>query len=185
MDVGLPALAGLLLKVYDDFVDDEPYITNPYLTTLLQTAQVMVYTLVAHNDFWLSFVFSAFNGLAAVASWKEYSRPHVMAYFVLCPFLLLLSVRHYVPLRLFDYPVVYGFLAFGLVEPRLFPEEYSPMKFLSRFGASFITVTAMFIYKDVLSSSMLRLMALSTGYSLASSMAQMLKLAQDTCLLKI
>lgn len=180
MDVALPALAGILLKVYDDFVDDEPYITNPYITTLLQTAQVMVYTLVAHNDFWLSFVFTAFNGLAALASWKEYSRPHVMAYFVLCPFLLLLSVRHCVPLRLFDYPIVYGFLAFGLIEPRLFPEEYSPMKFLSRFGSTFITITAMFIYKDLLSVSMLRLMTLSAGYSLASSMAQMVKLLRDT-----
>lgn len=181
----MEALAGVLFKVYDDFVDDEPYITNPYITTLLQMAQVMVYTLVAHNNFWLSFVFTAFNGLAALASWKEYSRPHVMAYFVLCPFLLLLSVRHYVPLRLFDYPIVYGFLAFGLVEPRLFPEEYSPMKFLSRFGSSFATIVAMFVYKDLLSASMLRLMTLSSGYSFASSVAQMLKLSRDTSLLGI
>jgi hypothetical protein len=181
----MEALAGILLKVYDDFVDDEPYITNPYITTLLQMAQVMVYTLVAHNNFWLSFVFTAFNGLAALASWKEYSRPHVMAYFVLCPFLLVLSLRHFVPLRLFDYPVVYGFLAFGLVEPRLFPEEYSPMKFLSRFGSSFVTIVAMFVYKDLLSTSMLRTMSLSSGYSVASSMAQMLKLGRDTSLLGI
>ena len=42
MDYVLPGLAGFLLKFYDDYIDDEPYITNPYVTTTIQMFQVMV-----------------------------------------------------------------------------------------------------------------------------------------------
>jgi hypothetical protein len=176
MDYVIPALAGVFLKLNDDYIVDEPYITDPFVTATLKTVEVMLYTLTAHNDFWLSSIFALFNGLAAIASWKEYSNPHVFAYFFVTPFLLLLSIPHYTSLRLFDYPVVFGLLAFGLVEPRLFPEEASWTKFAARGLSAYIGLTGIWMYHGDLSLSVVRGCLLFTGYAIMSSLSQMLKL---------
>jgi hypothetical protein len=172
----LPFLAGVLLKVYDDFVDDESYITNPYWTTTLRLLQVSVFTLAANSNFLLAFVFTVFNTLAAIASWSEYSQPHVWAYFWICPLLLVTSFKTRAPLALFDYPISYAYFAYGLAEPRLYPEETSVFKMLSRGITGYLTLTSQVVFRDSLSPAMRELMLLSTGYSLASSIGQMLKL---------
>lgn len=175
--MALAALAGVLFKVYDDLVDDVPILTNPYTTTTLQLLQVTVFAIVAHANFAMSLVFALFNGAAALASWSEYSRPHVWAYFWICPLLLLTSFRSRTPFTLFDYPIAYGYVAYGLVEPRLFPEDVSVSKFISRALATYLTVVCLFLLRASISPAMQELLALSSGYGLASSVLQMLSLA--------
>jgi hypothetical protein len=172
----LPFLAGVLFKVYDDFVDDEPYLTSPHVTTTLQLLQVALFTLVAQSSFVFTLVFTAFNACAALASWGEYSEPHVWAYFWICPILLVASFASRTALARFDYPIFYGYLAYGLVEPRLYREETSVFKMLSRGIAGWVSLLSQVLFQDELSAGMRTLMVLSGGYGVASSMGQMLKL---------
>ena len=174
--MALPFLAGVLLKVYDDFVDDEPILTNPYATATLHHLQLVVFAVVASSNFLLCVVFTLFNAAAAWASWAEYSRPHVWSYFCSAPLLLAVSFASRTPLARFDYPIAYGYLAYGLTEPRLYPEETSVFKMVSRGLAGYATLLGGLLFRESISPAMLDLMALSAGYSIASSMGQMLKL---------
>ena len=81
----LPFLVGILLKVYDDFVDDEPILTNEYVVTTLRTLQIGLSAVVLASDFWVCVIFALFNGLCALSSSPEYSRPHVVSYAALSP----------------------------------------------------------------------------------------------------
>ncbi len=168
-------LVGVLLKVYDDFVDDDPVLTNEYVVTTLRTLQIGLSAVVLASDFWVCLVFSLFNILCALSSSPEYSRPHVVSYAVLTPFLLVLSWPTRTPLRSLDWAVIAALLGVALFEPKAFPEETSWFKGVSRLwgGASLLTTVLCF---PQLNPSLVTALLMFAGYSLASSMAQMLRL---------
>lgn len=170
----LAFLVGVLLKVYDDFVDDEAILTNEYVVTALRTLQIGCTAIVLANDFWICLVFALFNVLCALSSWAEYSRPHVVSYAVLTPILLVRSWSTRTPLRGLDWAVVVALLGVAVFEPKAFPEETSWLKCGARLwgGSSLLTTVLLF---PQLNPSLVSAVLMFAGYSLASSMAQMLK----------
>ena len=170
----LAFLVGVLTKVYDDFVDDDPIVTNEYTVAILRALQIGLTAVVLAGDFWICLVFALFNGLCALSSSTEYSRPHVASYAVLGPILLVLSWSTRSPIGSTDWAVIVALLGVALFEPKAFPEETSWFKGISRLwgGASMLTAVRCFPHLNPSVASALMMFA---GYSLASSMAQMLK----------
>lgn len=171
----LPFLVGILLKVYDDFVDDEPILTNEYVVTTLRTLQIGLSAVVLASDFWVCVIFALFNGLCALSSSPEYSRPHVVSYAALSPFLLVLSWSSRSPLGSIDWAVIVALLGVALFEPKAFPEETSWLKGGSRLWGAMSLLTAVLCFPH-LNPSVRAAALMFGGYSLASSMGQMLKL---------
>jgi len=173
--MALAFLVGVLFKVYDDFVDDEQILTDEYGVTALRTLQSALSAVVLANDFGLCLVFALFNGLCALSSVQEYSRPHVVSYAVLSPILLALSWPTRPSLGSTDWAVIVGLLGLALFEPKAFPEETSWLKGVSRLWGAVVLLTAVRVIPR-LSPSVVSALLMFAGYSLASSMAQMLKL---------
>lgn len=171
----LAVLSGLLLKVYDDFVDDDPILTNEYVVTSLRTLQVACTAIVLANDFWVCLVFALFNGLCALSSFAEYSRPHVVSYAVLTPVLIALSWTRWTPIGALDWAVLLSLLGTAVIEPQVFPEETSWFKCASRIWGGMAMLTTVLCFPQ-LNPSMRTSLLMFAGYSVASSMAQMLKL---------
>jgi len=173
--MALAFLAGALLKVYDDFVDDDPLLTNEHVIASLRTAQIVVATLVLARDFWLCLVFGLFNGLCALSSSAEYSRPHVMSYAVVSPLLLAVSWSARSTLGSQDWAVLAAILGLAVFEPKAFPEELSVLKGLSRLLTTVCSITALLCFPR-LSASVRSLLWLQAGYCVSSSVTQLLKL---------
>ena len=173
--MALAFLAGALLKVYDDFVDDDPILTNEHVVASLRTAQIVVATLVLAGDFWLCLVFGLFNGLCALSSSAEYSRPHVMSYAVVSPLLLVMSWSARSTLGSLDWAAIASILGLAVFEPKAFPEEVSGLKGLSRLFTAVGSMTALLCFPR-LSASVRSLLWILSGYCVSSSVAQLLKL---------
>ena len=171
----LPLLAGVLLKLYDDLVDDDSILTDEYAVSALRTLQIAVTTLVLAGDFWLCLVFALFNGLCAVSSWAEYSQPHVVSYAVVSPLLLAVSWPHRSPLGSQDWAVVTSILGLAVFEPKAFPEDVSVLKGVIRLVTTAASLTTLLCFPQ-LSGAVQSLLWIQTGYFLTSSMVQMLKL---------
>lgn len=171
----LAFLVGVLLKVYDDFVDDEGILTNETAVTTLRTLQIGLSAVVLAADFWVCLVFAIFNAVCALSSLAEYSRPHVVSYAVLTPILLVLSWSTRTSVGPLDWAMILALTGVALFEPKAFPEETSWIKGLSRLwgGASMLTAVLCF---PQLTPSIVTALMMFAGYSLASSMGQMLKL---------
>lgn len=174
----LAFLSGALLKVYDDFVDDERYITNEYIATILRYLQIVFVTLVLESDFLVSVLFTLFNGFCALSSFQEYSGPHVVAYFAIMPILLYTSWTKStsITFTIYDFCVFLALCGMAILEPRLTPEETSWFKFALRFLSAYNCVFMILVYSPILSHSSLLIYELFMGYAIASSMAQLLKL---------
>jgi len=169
----LPFGVGVLLKVYDDFVDDGMILTNPYVVESLRTLQIGLTTLVLASDLSISLTFVLFNLLCALSSWAEYSRPHVLSYWPLGVLCVGLSWSHRPPMGGIDAAVLVGLLGVALFEPKAFPEETSWLKGLSRFWGAWCLLSAAVLFRRI-NSSTRSLLWMFGGYSLASSVAQML-----------
>lgn len=167
-------LTGTLLKVYDDFVDDEPYITNEYSITILRYLQVACVTIVILQDFWIGIMFAAFNGICALASFGEYSNPHVFSYFFLVPFLLLFSKVPSGKFTGLDFVIIILTLEFAIVEPKLYPEESSFEKMIMRTLCAVGAMNGALAYP--VHSSVASFLKMLAGYSVTSSIDQMLKM---------
>lgn len=174
----LAFLVGVLLKVYDDYVDDVPVLTNEYGVTILRTLQIALTTLVLAGDFWICLIFALFNGVCAMSSATEYSRPHVVSYLVLAPLLLLVSWPHRPSIGHADLAVCVGLLGIALFEPKAFPEETSWQKGLSRFVGAWNLLNAAVLFRTITPSTR-SLLWMFGGYALASSMTQLLRLLPD------
>jgi hypothetical protein len=173
--MALAFLAGVLLKVYDDFVDDDPVLTNEHVVASLRTAQIVVATLVLARDFWLCLVFGLFNGLCALSSSEEYSRPHVMSYAIVSPLLLAVSWSARSTLGSLDWAVIAAVLGVAVFEPKAFPEEVSVLKGVARLVTTTLSLTALLCFPR-LSASVRSLLWILSGYCVSSSVAQLLKL---------
>jgi hypothetical protein len=171
----LAFLAGVLLKVYDDFVDDVPVLTNGYVVTSLRTLQIAVTALVLAGDFWIALVFALFNGLCAFSSWEEYSRPHVVSYWPLGALCLGLSWPHRPSFGAIDGAILTTLLGVAVFEPKAFPEETSWQKGVYRLLGGWYVLTLAIGFRQI-GSSMRSILWLFGGYALASSVAQMLRL---------
>jgi uncharacterized membrane protein YgdD (TMEM256/DUF423 family) len=171
----LALLAGVLLKVYDDFVDDDPILTNPYTVSALRTLQIAATTLLLAGDFWLCLLFVVFNGVCAWSDPSRYSGPHDMSYWAIAPLLLGVSWSHRPSLMSSDLGVLAGAIGVALFEPVAYPEEVSWMKGANRFVAAWGLLTAALLLRRI-SSSARTTLVLFGGYSLASSVVQLLKL---------
>lgn len=171
----LPFLLGVLLKIYDDFVDDDPVLTNEYVIASLRTVQSGLAALVLAGDFWICLGVVLFNGLCALSSWDEYSRPHVMSYWALGALCLGLSWPHRPAIGPIDTAVLIGLLGVAVFEPKAFPEETSWLKGLGRFWGAWCLLSAALLFRRITSSTR-SLLWMFGGYSLASSLAQMLRL---------
>ena len=173
--MGLAFLAGVLLKVYDDFVDDDPLLTDEHVVSALRTAQIVVATLVLARDFWLCLVFGLFNGLCALSSSAEYTRPHVVSYAVVSPLLLAVSWSSRSSLGALDWAVITSMLGLAVFEPKAFPEEVSVLKGVARLVTTVCSITALVCFPR-LSPSVRSLLWLQSGYCVSSSVTQLLKL---------
>lgn len=171
----LAFLVGVLLKLYDDFVDDEQILTNEHLISTLRTLQIGITSLVLANDFWTCLLFVAFNLACVVSSYTEYIGPHVFSFLVLSPFLLATSWKHKSSFgSKLDIAGISIILGSGLVEPKLFPEESSIPKAISRFLGVLFTGW-LYLYFPF-SLPIQAFLLISCGYSLASVFGQMVKL---------
>lgn len=174
MSIGLSFFVGMLFKFYDDFVDDDPYITDEYIVKILQYIQVASLTLLLSNDFVLTILFLLFNAASAVSNFKEYARPHVFAYFFLCPLLLVASwKKQNQTFGFWDMFVIWAILIGAFLETRYFTEEFSVEKWGFRFLLIIVHTTVGLGLP--LSQSVTNLCMWIAGYSLASSLAQMVK----------
>ena len=172
----LPLLAGILLKIYDDFVDDDPILTNEYAVAEIRTLQIGATTLLLAGDFWLCLLFTLFNGVCAWSDPSRYAGPHDMSYWTLVPLVLGVSWSHRPTLMPSDLGVLAGAIGVALFEPTAYPEEISWMKGANRFVAAWGLLTASLLLRRI-SSSARTALVLFGGYALASSVAQLLKLS--------
>lgn len=170
----LAFLVGVLLKVYDDFVDDERILTNEYVIACLQTLKSACVALLLASDLWICALFGVFNAVCAWSDWSRYSGAHDVSYWTLIPICLALSWSHRPALGPLDAGIVAGFVGLALFEPIAFPEETSLLKWGSRFWGAWTLLTAAAVLRRV-GSSMRAALVLFGGYSLASSLGQMLK----------
>jgi hypothetical protein len=171
----LPFLLGVLLKVYDDVVDDNRVLTNEYVITSLRTLQIALAALVLSSDLWICLGFALFNGLCALSSWGEYSRPHVVSYWALGALCLAMSWTHRPPFGSLDIAVLVGLAGVAVFEPIAFPEETSAFKALSRFWGAWSLFTAALVLRRI-GQSARSLLWMFGGYSLASSLFQVASL---------
>jgi hypothetical protein len=168
-------LSGIFLKFYDDFVDDEPYITNEHIVTILRYLQVALLTLLLSSDFTVALLFLSLNITCAVSSFKEYSTPHVFAHFFFCPLTLIASWKKgFQSFHGLDFLILPMIFIGALLEPRLVPEEISISKWITRFVASLLAT--IFAVAFPFSQSVKLFFMGAGGYTFASSIAQMLKL---------
>ena len=174
----LAFLSGALLKIYDDFVDDELYITNEHIATSLRYLQIVFTTLLLSSDFLVCLLFALFNGLCAWSSFQEYSGPHVVGYFAIAPVLLYVSWNNSKSLSftIYDLAVFISLCGIAILEPRVTPEETSWLKFALRFLCSYNCVFMITVFLPIFSQSSLIGYELFMGYSIASAAAQFLKL---------
>lgn len=172
----LAFLSGALLKIYDDFVDDEPYITNEHIATILRYLQIVCVVLVTHSDFWVSLMFTLFNGLCAFSSSEEYSGPHVVAYFAIMPIMLMTSWGKWTSISMYDVATFIIFLGVAILEPRVTPEETSWFKCVVRFGGAYNCFMTLFIYSTLFNPSVITMYKMMMGYCIASAAGQFLKL---------
>ena len=172
----LPLLAGILLKIYDDFVDDDPILTNEYAVAAIRTLQIGVTTLLLAGDFWLCLLFTLFNAVCAWSDPSRYAGPHDMSYWTLVPLVLGVSWSHRPTLMPSDLGVVAGAIGVALFEPTAYPEEIGWLKGANRFVAAWGLLTAAILLRRI-SSSARSALVLFGGYALASSVAQLLKLS--------
>lgn len=172
----LAFLSGALLKIYDDFVDDEPYITNEHIATILRYLQIVFSVLLFQSDFWVSLIFTLINAACAISSFNAYSGPHVVAYFVIMPIMLFISWDKRPPINIYDVAAYISFIFYLILEPRLNPEETSWFKFFVRGICAYDCLISILIAHYFLSPSTITLFKLFMGYSIASTAAQFLKL---------
>jgi hypothetical protein len=173
----LSFLTGVLIKVYDDFVDDIPVLTNAYVVASLRTLLPAALALCLAGDLWLWLGFTLFNSVCAWSDWSRYSGPHDVSLWPLTALCLTMSWKHRPPLGQFDAGIVIGLLGVALFEPIAFPEETSVLKGLSRFWGAWSLFTAALVLRRI-GASARSLLWMFGGYSLASSMAQMLRLCE-------
>lgn len=171
----LAFLVGVLVKVYDDVVDDEPILTDPHVIASLETLKCVCIAYLLAGDLWLTLLFIAFNGVCAWSDWSRYSGPRDASYIAATPLWLAQSWSQRPPLGQSDAGVAAGFLGLALFEPIAFPEETSWLKGLSRFWGAWTLLTAALVLQRV-GSSMRAALVMFGGYALASSMVQMLTL---------
>jgi len=171
----LALLVGVLLKLYDDFVDDEKILTNEHLISILRTLQIGTATILFTNDFWACVLFVAFNLACVVSSHIEYTGPHVVSFLTLAPFLLFASWPHKSPFGTkLDMAALSIIIGTGLMEPTLFPEEASILKGISRFLGVLFTGWLYLQFPFSLATQIFLL--IGCGYSIASVVGQLVKL---------
>lgn len=168
----LPFLAGALIKLYDDLVDDNVILTNPYATTAILTLQVAVTTLVVANEFWLCVAFVLFNVVCAIARPSEYASPWAVSHILLAPVLLWVSWGSRSPFQMTDLPWSLAVLVGAGLEVNAFPEEFSWKKLAVRLLGSVFGLAA--IQSGTLSSSLRTAVWIHVGYCMASSVFQAL-----------
>lgn len=171
----LAFLVGVLLKIYDDFVDDDPILTNEHAIAALRTLQIGLTAVLLARDFWLCVVFLVFNAVCAASSPREYAKPHDMSYVPLVMALVGVSWPTRTSLTAIDGMTTLWVLGGGLTEATLIPEEVSWRKYVSRLLAASLSITAL-LHFPTLSPSIQSGLVIWAGYSLTSSTVQMLKL---------
>ena len=171
----LPLLVGVLIKVYDDFVDDIPILTNAYGIASLRTLTTAALTLVLARDLWLCLTFAVFNVVCAWSDWTRYSGPHDVSLWGLTLLCLAASWSHRPSFGQVDAGIALGFLGVALFEPIGFPEETSWCKAVSRFLGAWVLLTAVFVLRRI-GSSMRSLTWMFGGYAMASSLTQVARL---------
>ncbi len=167
-------LAGALIKLYDDLVDDMPVVTNAHVSTAILTLQVAITTVVVAAEFWVCIAFVLFNLICAIARPKEYTSPWAFSHLLLSPVLLGLSWGTRAPFQTAEVPLWIAILLGGGWEANAFPENFSWAKTAVRnLGIVFDSVL---LRHAPLSSSLRTALWIHVGYCLASSVIQMLML---------
>lgn len=170
----LAFLVGVLLKIYDDFVDDDPILTNEHVIAALRTLQIGLTAVLLATDFWLCVVFLLFNAACAASSPQDYSKPHDLSYVPLVTALVGVSWPTRTSLTLLDGLTTLCVVAGAAVEASLLPEEVSWRKYATRLLGVIASVTTL-IWLPQLSPSIVSGLVVWTGYSVTSATVQLLK----------
>lgn len=127
MDTLFPFLVGLTGKIYDD-IEDAKLEVNPLITESLKSINLLFFTLAAKNDFMFSlstFLMALIGAGIDNNFWKS---------FIIITFILMLvSYESFTTTNWqFFIIIIMIILLFTHIEDRVFPEEYSIKKLISR-----------------------------------------------------
>jgi hypothetical protein len=126
MDLIYAVLFGIVLKIYDDLNDLNINI-NPLITESLKSLNIMLFTLIAYNDFSFS-LWTLILGLLTYGADNDFWKTFIVISFFLC--IVSYSTKPDSLLTLFGFIIISIF--FLNIEHKLIPEEASTKKLISR-----------------------------------------------------
>lgn len=178
MDYILPLLGGISCKIYDDLQDNN-LLTNEVFKECLKASQWILLTLLSYNDFNFTVFIHLINVLNAISNWDEWNYGYETSLLVMYPMILFLNLSTRKSLNFIDIFYIICFCLCMGIEPLLIQEEYSPRKFMFRFGLSGVIYVGLFIsYYLGVSWSFLKVGIYSLGYAVTSSIFQLYMLEQ-------
>lgn len=125
MDLIYATLFGIIMKIYDEITDLNIHI-NPLILESLKSLNIMLFTLIAYNDFLFSF-WTAILGLLTYGADNDHWKTFILISTILC---ILSYTKPESILVLFSYIIVSILLL--NIEHKLIPEEVSKKKLISR-----------------------------------------------------
>lgn len=131
MEAAIAFIAGAVAKIYDDGVDNN-LITNEYHKKMLETLHCFLAAAISINNF----TFSAFcvfvNCIVYFADKSQYKGEYEFSLLLMHPVFLLLSFHTRAYLTTNDILTIITYISWSATESKLFKEESSPKKTISR-----------------------------------------------------
>ena len=139
MDLIYSILFGIILKIYDELTDLNINI-NPLITESLKSLNIMLFTLIAYNDFSFSF-WTFIIGLFTYGADNNYWKTFIVISFFLC--ILSYSTKPESLLTLFGF-IIISIISLN-IEHKLIPEEVSIKKLISRILLLIVGIFSMYL----------------------------------------
>jgi len=180
MDILFSFISGSIIKIYDDFTDNNVNLTD-FQLNFLKVLQTISLVIISIKDFNFSLFFYIMNVLSFIQDNDLYLKDNYQkSISLLYPIFIFLSFSHRTPLNIISILYISCFLVFFALEPKLTPEEYSHRKFIIRTITTVVVFIGLFVgYYLNVSWSFLKIGTICLGYILTSCIFQLYMLSQD------
>lgn len=165
MDLIYTILFGIIMKIYDEITDLNIHI-NPLIIESLKSLNIMLFTLIAYNDFSFSF-WTVIIGLFTFGADND----HWKTFIIISLFFCVLSYTK--PESLL---ILFGFIIISIIslniEHKLIPEEVSTRKLISRILLLIVGIFSIFLLGIDNIDYIRKAIALGIGASFISIISQ-------------